>query len=567
MKQDNRLLLMFVAVLVGCVYCWPPAGDNSQQAARVAELPPLFSFDLYRKLFKKVYSSHLEEAARHFYLLANAFKVYVAGVAYKYWRQSYCLALNEMSDWSPKELDMMVNKVLAGESTSSAAAAQAEATDSTTAQAAATGAEPIGSQMDPDELAGSLEQKIKERLADREFQLRLRGDRRSERRKRAADEAERDRAADRKRRRPRVLDIHDLVHYPRNGRAHKAPKQESLPASNNPLHDWRQMEPITRGLIDQQQSVKYWSIDKTTANQVSTMVRSNNLFFGLFSFPFFRATPSLPDEMFVDLRTTNCLSEVRSQGQCGSCYAFAAITLMEYWYCQLNNGMLASFSEQYMVDCGKGRVEGLNGCSGGTAVGVAQFLMNFGLELRLYMPYLASESICRYSNDTDLQRTGFIRPDLDTIFEVGISSWPEQLKVNPIYVNFAFSSELIQYGKGVYMGEHCKRHEHFMVVIGHGREDGEEFWLIRNSHGPNWGEAGHMKVSKRAKHCFGHEIGYVFGTQDGNTFPGARTNSLNTFVQLYKEALRAEEARRAELQRQMQMAPTAAHLAAETAAR
>ena len=37
--------------------------------------------------------------------------------------------------------------------------------------------------------------------------------------------------------------------------------------------------------------------------------------------------------------------------------------------------------------------------------------------------------------------------------------------------------------------------DHVVVVIGYGIEDGQDYFLLRNSHGENWGEEGYMRIA------------------------------------------------------------------------
>jgi len=35
-----------------------------------------------------------------------------------------------------------------------------------------------------------------------------------------------------------------------------------------------------------------------------------------------------------------------------------------------------------------------------------------------------------------------------------------------------------------------------MLLIGWDSENGTDYWIIRNSYGPQWGEAGHLRVQR-----------------------------------------------------------------------
>lgn len=49
------------------------------------------------------------------------------------------------------------------------------------------------------------------------------------------------------------------------------------------------------------------------------------------------------------------------------------------------------------------------------------------------------------------------------------------------------------------------------MIVGYGEENGEKFWLVRNSYGPGWGENGNFKV-RRGQNDFGAEAESVAAT-------------------------------------------------------
>lgn len=218
-----------------------------------------------------------------------------------------------------------------------------------------------------------------------------------------------------------------------------------------------------------------------------------------------------PDEVFLDHRDSNCLFLPRQQGNCGSCYAFAVTALAEFLHCK-KTGKLVAFSEQYMIDCG--RTTKLDGCDGGFISKAAHFIHNFGVELRPHYPYLAREQECPYDENTHPKEMGFIRMDLGSIVTLPMEFIDEHLHLSPVVLAIHSPKSFHDYGGGVWKGEDCIAGEttHATLVVGHGREDGLEYWLVRNSHSVGWGEQGHIKIWKKSL-CV-NEYGFFFGTRD-----------------------------------------------------
>lgn len=108
----------------------------------------------------------------------------------------------------------------------------------------------------------------------------------------------------------------------------------------------------------------------------------------------------------LDWRTRNAVTDVKNQGQCGSCWAFGTVGGIEGSYA-LSTGTLTSFSEQQITSCDTSD----DGCNGGDLPTAYEYVNGAGLETDSYYPYTSGGGVtgtCDYSASEVLIAVGAI---------------------------------------------------------------------------------------------------------------------------------------------------------------
>jgi len=192
----------------------------------------------------------------------------------------------------------------------------------------------------------------------------------------------------------------------------------------------------------------------------------------------------IPD--YLDWREANAITPVRDQGTCGSCWAIAATAAIESVNFIRGFGELKQLSPQTFVDCDTHS----NGCNGGSVSSAFVYASrwNKGLTTEAEYPYQGKQQPCNLPiNKTTVDIDGYaVLSTYESSVRVAVTRRPV---VATIYIGNDFKA----YINGIYQGP-CGDIGHTVLIVGFGESDGVLYWLIKNSWGENWGEAGYMRL-------------------------------------------------------------------------
>ncbi|KAL8098040.1 cysteine proteinase COT44-like [Apium graveolens] len=193
----------------------------------------------------------------------------------------------------------------------------------------------------------------------------------------------------------------------------------------------------------------------------------------------------------VDWRQRGAVTPVKNQGSCGSCWAFSTVAAVE-GINKIVTGELIPLSEQELVDCDK--TYNL-GCNGGLMDYAFEFIIsNGGMDSEANYPYRGVDSKCDPARMKSKVVTIDGYEDLPPNNEKALK---KAVAHQPVSVAIEASSRVLQlYSSGIFTGTCGTALDHGVVVVGYGKEDGMDYWIVRNSWGKNWGENGYFKVER-----------------------------------------------------------------------
>jgi len=206
---------------------------------------------------------------------------------------------------------------------------------------------------------------------------------------------------------------------------------------------------------------------------------------------------TLPES--IDWRNKGAVTPVKDQGQCGSCWAFSVIGLLEAFY-YINNGKLFTFSEQQIVDCDTTENEG---CNGGWPYLAVEYAANHGLEHIVDYPYIAKDGKCKYKKELTLPVAAgykFITPNSTAALKAALVN-------SPVSVAVEADQEVFQFYSSGAVTKNCGAEiDHAVLAIGYEKVGAHEAFIVKNSWGTSWGSNGSIYIGTSQKQNNGQGV-------------------------------------------------------------
>uniref|UniRef100_A0A915LQM4 Peptidase C1A papain C-terminal domain-containing protein n=2 Tax=Meloidogyne javanica TaxID=6303 RepID=A0A915LQM4_MELJA len=189
-----------------------------------------------------------------------------------------------------------------------------------------------------------------------------------------------------------------------------------------------------------------------------------------------------------DWREKGVVTHVKNQLNCGSCWAFSVVGMVETMHA-IHNGTLVRLSEQQLIDCDSAE----NGCEGGFRPYALRYIRDKGL--------LSENAYPDPTQRVFIDEWRSLPSDEDQIADWIATNGPVTFGMNA-------TKSMYHYKGGIFSPspEECNYESlgsHSMEVIGYGVNDKDiPYWILKNSWGSGYGvNGGYLHMRRGVNSC------------------------------------------------------------------
>lgn len=189
----------------------------------------------------------------------------------------------------------------------------------------------------------------------------------------------------------------------------------------------------------------------------------------------------------VDWTANNKVTDVKNQGQCGSCWAFSTIGAVEsaLLISGQGNRETLKLAEQELVDCAKQPKYDSDGCNGGWMVEGFKYVIDNKISQTHDYPYTAKDGKCKDTSSFQkyaISKYAEINKGDCNSLNAALTNGPISVAVDA--TNFQF------YSQGIF--KNCKANlNHGVLLVA----NTNSALKIKNSWSAAWGEAGYIRLA------------------------------------------------------------------------
>ncbi|CAH1100334.1 unnamed protein product [Psylliodes chrysocephalus] len=206
----------------------------------------------------------------------------------------------------------------------------------------------------------------------------------------------------------------------------------------------------------------------------------------------------VPDR--IDWRTKGAVTEVKNQGNCGSCWSFSTTGALEGAYF-LKTGKLVSLSEQNLVDCAK---DDCYGCKGGWMGKAMEYAEKNGIMREDAYPYKEVASTeCQFNVSESVLKPKehiFVTNGSEDALKKAVARQPVAVAINAGHDFQFYSWGILDDSSCVSDSYHLN---HGVLVVGYGIFNEKDYWIVKNSWGASYGKDGYVWMPRNKNNACG----------------------------------------------------------------